>query len=71
MHKRFSIFLDKNKLIYSLQFGFRQNYSTSYALIHPTQTIKQSLDQNLFRCGIFLVLQKPFDTIDHVFWMAN
>ena len=26
MHKRLSNFLDKNQLIYSLQFGFRQNY---------------------------------------------
>ena len=44
MHKRLSNFLEKNKLIYSLQFGFRQNYSTSYALIHLSETIKQSLD---------------------------
>ena len=65
MHKRLSNFLEKNKLIYSLQFGFRQNYSTSYALIHLTETIKQSLDQGLFSCGIFVDLQKAFDTVDH------
>ena len=44
MHKRLSNFLENNKLIYLLQFGFRQNYSTSYALIHLTETIKESLD---------------------------
>ena len=65
MHKRLSIFFDKNKLIYSLQFGFRQNYSTSYALIHLTETIKQSPDQGLFSCGIFVDLRKAFDTVDH------
>ena len=65
MHKRLSNFLDKNKLICSLQFGFRQNYSTSYALIHLTETIKQSLDQGLFSCVIFVDLQKAFDTVDH------
>ena len=65
MHKRLSNFLEKNKLIYSLQFGFRQNYSTSYALIHLTETIKQSLDQGLFSCGIFVDLQKAFGTLDH------
>ena len=65
MHRRLSNFLDKNKLIYSLQFGFRKNYSTSYALIHLTETIKQSLDQGLFSCGIFVDLQKAFDTVDH------
>ena len=58
MRKRLSNFLDKNKLIYSLQFGFRQNYSTSYALIHLTGTIKQSLDPTLFSCGVFVDLKK-------------
>ena len=43
MHKRLSIFLEKNRLIYSLQFWISQNYLTSYALIHFTETIKQSL----------------------------
>ena len=66
VHKRLSKFLNfKNKLIYSLQFGFRQNYSTSYALIHLTETLKQSLDQGLFSCGIFVDLLKAFDTVDH------
>ena len=65
MHKKFSIFLDKNKLIYWLQFGLRQNYSTSYALTHLTKTIKQSLDQGLSRCGIFVDLQKAFNIIGH------
>ena len=67
MHKRLSNFLEKNKLIYSLQFGFRQNYSTSYALINLTDQspINQSLDQGLFSCGIFVDLQKTFDTVDH------
>ena len=65
MHKRLSNFLEKNKHIYSLQFGFRQNYSTSYALILLTETIKQSLDHGLFSCGIFVDLQKAFDTEDH------
>ena len=65
MHKRLSNFLEKNKLIYSLQFWFRQNYPTSYALIHLTETIKQCLGQGLFSCGIFVDLQKAFDTVDH------
>ena len=61
----FKFALEKNKLIYSLQFGFKQNYSTSYALIHHIETIKQSIDQGLFSCGIFFDLQKAFDTVDH------
>ena len=58
MYKRLSNFLDKKKLIYSLQFGFD-------ALIHLTETIKQSLGQGLFSCGIFVDLQEVFDTVDH------
>ena len=64
MHKRLSS-LDKNKLIYSLQFVFKQNYFTSYALIHLTETRKKCLDQGLFSCGIFVDLQKAFYTIGH------
>ena len=60
-----------NKVIYSLQFGFRQNYLTSYALIHLTETIKQSLDQGLFSCGIFADLQKAFDKVDHDILLAK
>ena len=67
MYSRLSNFLDKNKLIYWLQFKFRQNYSTSYALINLTDQspINQSLDQGLFSCGIFVDLQKTFATVDH------
>ena len=63
MHKRLSHFLDRCKLIYP--FGFRQNYLTSYALIHLTETTKQSLDKGLFSCGIFVDLQKALEIVDH------
>ena len=39
MYKRLSNFLDINNLIYSLQFGFRQKYSTTHALINLTESI--------------------------------
>ena len=65
MYNRIYNFLDKNNLIYSLQFGFRQKYSTSFALIHLTETLKQALDQGKYGCGIFVDLQKAFDTVDH------
>ena len=64
MDKRLN-FLDKNKLINLLQFGFTQNYSTSYTVIHFTEPIRQSLDQVLFSCGIFVDIQKAFDRVDH------
>ena len=33
MYKRLYTFLNKNNVIYNLQFGFRKQYSTSHALI--------------------------------------
>ena len=42
-----------------------QNYSTSYALNHNTESIKEVLDQDKYGCGIFVDLQKAFDTVDH------
>ena len=64
MHSRLSTFLNIKDIIYPLQFGFRQNYSTSYALIHLTETIKEALDQEgKYGCRIFVDLQKAFDTV--------
>ena len=58
-------FLNDNNVIYPLKFGFRQRYSTSFPLINLTETIKEVLDQGKYGCGIFVDLQKPFDTVDH------
>ena len=65
MCKRLSNFLRINNLIYLLQFGFRPKYSTNHALINLTESIRQSLDEGSFGCGIFVDLQKAFDTVDH------
>ena len=48
-----------------MQFGFRTGHSTDHALISLTETIKSSLDKNRFGCGIFIDLQKAFDTVNH------
>ena len=58
-------FLELNNVIYDLQFGFRQKYLTSHALIHLTDKIREQLDSGNFACGIFVDLQKAFDTVDH------
>ena len=49
----------------SVQFGFRQHYSTSYVLLNLTEAIMKALDDVNFTCGIFVDLQKAFDTVDH------
>ncbi|XP_057312179.1 uncharacterized protein LOC130653679 [Hydractinia symbiolongicarpus] len=40
-------------------------HSTTHALISLTETIRQNLDNCKFACGIFIDLQKAFDTVSH------
>ena len=65
MYNRLHSFLSKHDCIYTNQFGFRKNHSTIHALISLTEHIRDSLDQNKIACGIFIDLQKAFDTVDH------
>ena len=36
-----------------------------HALVSLTESIRNSLDDNKFGCGIFIDLQKAFDTVNH------
>ena len=65
-----STILNKN-FIYNLQFGFRQQYSTSHALINITENIRKALDDGNTGCRVFVVLQKAFDTVDHQILLAK
>ena len=67
VHKRLYSFLNKFNCIYELQFGFRTKHSTSHALISLTEKIREALDSqgSKFACGVFIDLQKAFDTVDH------
>ena len=71
MYKRLYTFLNKNNIIYNLQFGFRQQYSTSHALINITEIIRKALDDGNIGCGVFVDLQKAFDTADHQILLAK
>ena len=54
MYKRLYTFLNSNNIIYNLQFGFRQQYSTSHALANITENIRKALDGGNIGCGIFV-----------------
>ena len=71
MYKRLYTFLNKNNVIYNLQFGFRKQYSTSHALINITENIRKALDDGNIGCGVFVDLQKSFDTVDHQILLAK
>ena len=53
------------KLVYNLQFEFRQKLSTTHTLIHLTEKIREQLGSGKYGCRIFVDFQKAFDTVDH------
>ena len=65
MHKRLYNCLDTFQLLYPLRFGFREKHSTIHALISLTESIKNSIEKGKFGHGIFLDLQKAFDTVNN------
>ena len=65
MFKRLYSFLEKYKCIYNLQFGFRENHSTNHAIISIIDKIQNAIQDNRFAIGIFIDLQKAFDTVNH------
>ena len=65
IYTRMYKFLDNNNLIYFHQFGFMAKHSTSHALISTTEWIKSLIDKGNFVGGIFIDLQKAFDTVNH------
>ena len=65
MYKRLYAYLECHNIPYSLQFGFRQKCSTNHALISIAESIRSSVDNKEFGCGIFIDLKKAFDTVNH------
>ena len=65
MYNRIYKLFPDNNFIYSLQFGFRQKYSTVHVLISLKENIRKRLDEGIIGCGIFVDLQKAFDTVEH------
>ena len=65
MHTRLYTFLKKYDILYFLQFGFRSQHSTLQALISLTESVRKTTDDGMFRCGVFIDLQKAFDTVNH------
>ena len=54
------------KILYNVrQFGFRKHHSTTHALINIVERKWKCLDIGELACGVFVDLQKAFDTVDH------
>ena len=65
MATRLAANLENNRILHQYQFGFRSNHSTSLALIDVIDNILQQLDNHNHVIGIYLDLQKAFDTVNH------
>ena len=65
IYNRLKSFLDKNNSLFKNQFGFRNAHSTKHALLQITEEIKKYFDNGDVACGIFIDLQKAFDTVEH------
>ena len=71
MYRRLYTFLNNNNIIYNLQFGFRQQYSTSNPLINITEKIRKALDNGSVDCGVLVDLRKVLGTVNHQILLAK
>ena len=69
--KRLYSFVVCNKVLYPLQFGFQENHSIDHALISMTETIRNSLGNKNYGCGVLINLQKAFDNVNHKILFSN
>ena len=65
MYNRIVKFINKHKLLYEYQFGFRKDHSTYMALIILIDKITEALDNGEFTITVLIDFRKAFDTVDH------
>ena len=65
MYNRLKSFLEKYNFLFENQEGFRGRRSTQHAIIDIVNQIQIKMDQKMYSCGIFIDLQKAFDTVNH------
>ena len=63
--KRLTDFLEKHKVLFKYQFGFRKGHSTVQAVIEIVDNIIDHIEKGSLVAGIYLDLSKAFDCVDH------
>ena len=58
-------YFDRNKLLYTSQYGFRKLHSTELASLELVDRVRSDIDNGKIPLSIFLDLSKAFDTFDH------
>ena len=65
MYNRLLSFVNKCKLLYEYQFGFRCGHSPELALTCLVDKISNALENGEYVLGLFLDCSKAFDTVNH------
>ena len=65
MYKRLKSFLEKRNILFNSQYGFRENHSTQHSILDIINEIQSNMANKLYTCGIFIDLQKAFDTVNY------
>ena len=55
-NNRFMSYINKNNILYNGQYGFRQNFSTSFATLDLIEEITTSIDNHNVTVGVFIDL---------------
>ena len=71
LYRRLIKFIDKNDILYDLQYGFRNKHSTQHPILDTVNTIHSNIDNRKYSCGIFIDLKKPFDTVNYEILLAK
>ena len=79
IHFQIEDFLNKKKLIYMYQSGFRTNHSTDLCLAQLIDFVATGMGKQMHTVMMLVDLQKAFDTLDHgvlhkkneIFWSSS
>lgn len=66
LQNRLKIFLQENKIIHPLQFGFTEKSNTTAATLQLISTIQENLDKGQRVACLLIDLSKAFDCVDRI-----
>ena len=65
MYNRLKSFFSKHCLFYESPYSFLKQCSTEHTILDIVNKIISNMDKGMFSCGVFIDLQKAFDTVNH------